>query len=472
MIDINLLRADKGGNPDLVRESQRKRGGDAKVLIVDQVLTLDDEWKKARFEADGLNKKINQIGKDIAPLAKAKLLDSPEALKLKKDKEDLVKLKLELTELADQKEKALHSKLRLIGNIVHESVVVSDDEKDNLVVEKWWPEGRTEAGEMDRRAQLIKDGKGVTGLFSHHEVLEKIGGYDPVRGANVAGHRGYFLTGPGVDLNLALMHYGLDFLEKRGYTKLWTPFFMKREVMAKTAQLEEFDEALYSVEGEAGDAKYLIATSEQPISAFHAGEWFSDASELPKKYAGSSTCFRKEAGAHGRDTWGIFRVHQFEKIEQFVITHPEKSWEMHDEMIKVAKEFYQSLGLPYHIISIVSGALNNAAAKKYDLEAWFPFQGTYKELVSCSNCTDYQCRELEMRFGTKKMNDSTKQYVHALNCTLTATERTICCILENFQTETGVVVPEPLRNYMGGKEFLPFVTGTSKITAAVDALKV
>lgn len=137
-------------------------------------------FSTARFEADGLNKKINQIGKDIAPLAKAKLLDSPEALKLKKDKEDLVKLKLELTELADQKEKALHSKLRLIGNIVHESVVVSDDEKDNLVVEKWWPEGRTEAGEMDRRAQLIKDGKGVTGLFSHHEVLEKIGGYDPV----------------------------------------------------------------------------------------------------------------------------------------------------------------------------------------------------------------------------------------------------------------------------------------------------
>ncbi|KAJ1343546.1 hypothetical protein BSLG_001815 [Batrachochytrium salamandrivorans] len=398
MIDINLLRADKGGNPDLVRESQRKRGGDAKVLIVDQVLTLDDEWKKG----------VLSIPDDMISYCRMRRFIQEVSCWTSTDDAQMLQ------------EKALHSKLRLIGNIVHESVVVSDDEKDNLVVEKWWPEGRTEAGEMDRRAQLIKDGKGVTGLFSHHEVLEKIGGYDPVRGANVAGHRGYFLTGPGVDLNLALMHYGLDFLEKRGYTKLWTPFFMKREVMAKTAQLEEFDEALYSVEGEAGDAKYLIATSEQPISAFHAGEWFSDASELPKKYAGSSTCFRKEAGAHGRDTWGIFR-----------------------------------LGLPYHIISIVSGALNNAAAKKYDLEAWFPFQGTYKELVSCSNCTDYQCRELEMRFGTKKMNDSTKQYVHALNCTLTATERTICCILENFQTETGVVVPEPLRNYMGGKNSCP-----------------
>ncbi|OAJ44316.1 serine-tRNA ligase [Batrachochytrium dendrobatidis JEL423] len=465
MIDINLLRADKGGNPELIRESQRKRGGDAAALLVDQVLTLDDEWKKARFQADELNKKINQIGKDIAPLAKAKKLDSPEALKLKQDKEDLLKLKQDLTELSVQKEKLLQSKLRLIGNTVHESVIVSNDEKDNLVIEKWWPKDRTEAAEVDRRAQLIKDGKGVSGLYSHHEVLEKIG-------TNVAGHRGYFLTGPGVDLNLALMHYGLDFLEKRGYTKLWTPFFMKREVMAKTAQLEDFDEALYSVEGEAGDAKYMIATSEQPISAFHSGEWFSEADELPKKYAGSSTCFRKEAGAHGRDTWGIFRVHQFEKVEQFVLTHPEKSWEMHEEMIEVAKEFYKSLGLPYHVISIVSGALNNSAAKKYDLEAWFPFQGTYKELVSCSNCTDYQSRELEIRFGTKKANDVSKKYVHALNCTLTATERTICCILENFQTETGVVVPEPLRNYMGGKDFLPFVTGSFKVAADVASLKI
>ncbi|KAI8920729.1 hypothetical protein BC831DRAFT_477301 [Entophlyctis helioformis] len=479
MIDINLLRADKGGNPDLVRESQRKRGGDKAVALVDEVLALDEEWKKARFDADAVNKKINQIGKDLAPLAKAKQLDSPEALKLKEDKENLLKLKTELNDVADAKERKLQSKLRLIGNIVHESVIVSMDEKDNQVINKWWPESRSEEAEVKRRADLVKDGKGVPGLYSHHEVLEKIGGYDPVRGANIAGHRGYFLTGPGVDLNMALMHYGLDFLEARGYTKLWTPFFMKKEIMAKTAQLEEFDEALYKVEGEEGDAKYLIATSEQPISAFHANEWFSDASELPKKYAGQSTCFRKEAGAHGRDTWGIFRVHQFEKVEQFVLTEPEKSWEMHAEMLLASEEFYKSLGLPFHVISIVSGALNNAAAKKYDLEAWFPFQGEYKELVSASNCTDYQSRELEIRFGAKKSIDSTKKYVHCLNSTLTATERTICCILENYQTETGVVVPEPLRQYMGGKSFFPFKTTAGKkgkdvkdLAGDVAALKV
>jgi seryl-tRNA synthetase len=152
------------------------------------------------------------------------------------------------------------------------------------------------------------------------------------------------------------------------------------------------------------------------------------------RYAGYSTCFRKEAGAHGKDTWGIFRVHQFEKIEQFVITEPGKSWEQFDEMIKVSEEFYQSLGLPYQIVSIVSGALNNAAAKKYDLEAWFPYQGEYKELVSCSNCTDYQSRRLEIRCGVKKMGGREKKYVHCLNATLCATERALCCILENYQT--------------------------------------
>ncbi|KAJ3020023.1 Cytosolic seryl-tRNA synthetase [Thoreauomyces humboldtii] len=461
MIDINLLRTDKGGNPDLVKESQRKRGGDKAVALVDEVIALDDDWKKARFVADEINRKINSIGSEIKDLAKAKKKDTPEWAALQQRKADAETEKAEANKISDQKEKFLNQRLNLIGNMVPDSVVDSKDERDNEIVRKWWPEGRTEAAEIEKRNKLGgKDIKGVVGLYSHHEVLERIAGYDSQRGTNVAGHRGYFLTGPGVDLNLALIHYGLDFLEARGYTKLWTPFFMKKELMAKTAQLEEFDEALYKLggEGDEGDEKYLIATSEQPISAFHAGEWFTEPDrELPKKYAGQSTCFRKEAGAHGRDTWGIFRVHQFEKVEQFVLTDPEKSWEMHEEMIAIAEEFYKSLGLPYHVISIVSGALNNAAAKKYDLEAWFPFQNEYKELVSCSNCTDYQTRLLDIRVGAKKLNDSTKKYVHALNCTLTATERTICCLLENWQTEEGVTVPPVLRQYMGGKSFFPFV---------------
>ena len=201
----------------------------------------------------------------------------------------------------------------------------------------------------------------------------------------------------------------------------------------------------------------MIATSEQPISAFHANEWFEKPSEmLPLRYGGVSSCFRKEAGAHGKDTWGIFRIHQFEKVEQFVLTEPQYSWIMFEEMIGTSEAFYQSLNLPYRIVSIVSGALNNAAAKKYDLEAWFPFFGEYKELVSCSNCTDYQSRSLEIRCGIKKLGDREKVYVHLLNATLTATERTLCCILENYQTPEGLIVPKVLRSYLGGADFIPY----------------
>jgi seryl-tRNA synthetase len=260
---------------------------------------------------------------------------------------------------------------------------------------------------------------------------------------------------------------------------------MNKEMMSKTAQLEEFDEALYKIVGSESavdksedNTKYLIATSEQPISAFHAGEWFVEPEkELPKKYAGSSTCFRKEAGAYGRDTWGLFRVHQFEKVEQFVLTDTDKSWEMHEELLTNSKEFYESLEIPYRVVSIVSGALNNAAAKKYDLEGWFPFQSEYKELVSCSNCTDYQSRSLDIRIGAKKADDKTKKFAHALNCTLSATGRTICAILENHQTEDGVRIPPALVPYMNGKTFIPFASpkkagGKAKnIVKAVDDLK-
>jgi len=235
----------------------------------------------------------------------------------------------------------------------------------------------------------------------------------------------------GVLLNQALIQYGLTFLCKREYTPLQPPYFMRKEIMAETAQLEEFDEALYHVSG-TGEDLYLIATSEQPISAFHRDDTLEKA-QLPIRYGGISTCFRKEAGSHGRDTWGIFRIHQFEKIEQFCITAPEDSWAMHEEMTKTCEDFYQSLGLPYQIVKIVSGALNNAAAKKYDVEAWFPTLGVFRELVSASNCTDYQSRAMETRFGQRK-GQQEKVYVHMLNATLCATERTICCILENYQS--------------------------------------
>jgi seryl-tRNA synthetase len=367
-----------------------------------------------------------------------------------KQKNEIQKQQDALTKRVNEAEAAWKDKLSLIGNLVHDSVPVSMDEDNNEVIRTWHANGKAPTKRTD--------------ILPHHEVLHRLDGFDSERGANVAGHRGFFLTNDGVDLNLALIMYGLNFLSKRGYRKLQTPFLMKKNMMAKTAQLEQFDEELYKVTGD-GDDKYLIATSEQPISAFHAGEWFEKVSEtLPIRYAGYSTCFRKEAGAHGKDTWGIFRVHQFEKVEQFCLTEPEKSWEMFDEMIRTSEEFYQSLGLSYRVVAIVSGALNNAAAKKYDLEAWFPYQGAYKELVSCSNCTDYQSRRLEIRCGSRKMGDREKKYVHCLNATLCATERTLCCIIENYQTPEGVRIPEVLRPYMGGRDFLPFVKNTPRKT--------
>lgn len=335
-------------------------------------------------------------------------------------KADLEKQKKDLIDSAAQKDIALKAKVKTIGNIVHDSVPVSDNEDNNTVLRKWAPPG-VEVEKKD--------------VLSHHEVLLRLDGYDPDRGVKVVGHRGYFLRQWGVFLNQALINYGLEYLSGKGFTPLQTPQFMLKDYMGKTAQLEQFDEELYKVvDGEPQNDKYLIATSEQPISAFHADEWIIG-KDLPIKYAGFSTCYRREAGSHGRDAWGIFRVHQFEKVEQFVLTNPEKSWEMFDEMFSTSEEFYKSLGLPFQVVAIVSGALNNAAAKKYDLEAWFPFQGEYKELVSCSNCTDYQSRALEIRFGIKQQTDVKKKYVHALNSTLCATERALCCILENYQTE-------------------------------------
>jgi len=249
---------------------------------------------------------------------------------------------------------------------------------------------------------------------------------------------------------------------------------MNKEVMAGIAQLEDFDEQLYKVSGKTDDPdnaseKYLIATSEQPICAYHRNEWMEEKS-LPLRYAGISTCFRKEAGSSGKDIRGIFRVHQFEKIEQFCLTVDdfETSQAEQQRMLTAAKEFYESLGFPYRVVCIVSGALNDAAVKKYDLEGWFPGQQTYRELVSCSNCTDYQARGVGTRCGQSKKDKSDltarNSYVHMLNSTLCATGRGICCLLENYQTEEGVRIPEVLQKYMGGIDFLPFIRDSMEAT--------
>lgn len=253
---------------------------------------------------------------------------------------------------------------------------------------------------------------------------------------------------------MGLQNLGMQFLVKKGYQPIVPPYFMTKTCMSECAQLEEFDEELYKVIGE-GEDKYLIATAEQPCTCFLRGERLLP-SQLPIRLAGISSCFRKEAGSHGRDTLGIFRTHQFEKVEQFCIVEPEKSWEELERMITNSEEWNQSLGLSYHVVAIVSGALNNAAAAKYDLEAWFPGSQKYRELVSCSNCTDYQSRRLNVRLGqTGGGAKSDRKYVHMLNATLCAIQRTICCILETYQTKDGINVPECLQPYVG-KKVIPY----------------
>lgn len=472
VLDLELFRADKGGNPEKIKESQAKRFKDA--TLVDKVVEADTEWRKLRYQADNLNKlknlcskmigekmkKKEPVGDESEPVPEAvtaqlgdltrEILDShslsvAQLKKVRQLVEDgIVECDNKRKECGDKRKASLWE----IGNLLHDSVRVSNDEDENVI-------------------ERMHGDCTVRKKYSHVDLIHMIDGMEAERGTVVAGNRGYFLKGAAVFLSLAVQQHALRILTSRGYTPLYTPFFMRKEIMQEVAQLSQFDDELYKVVGKGSEKseentieeKYLIATSEQPIAAFHRNEWMSP-SELPKKYAGFSTCFRQEVGSHGRDTRGIFRVHQFEKIEQFCFASPKDnmSWVLFDEMMDNAEKFCQSLGIPYRIVGIVSGALNNAAAKKLDLEAWFAGSGAFRELVSCSNCTDYQARRLLVRYGqTKKMNASA-EYVHMLNATMCASTRVVCAILENNQTETGIVIPEAIREFMPPeyKEFIKF----------------
>ncbi|XP_046480430.1 serine--tRNA ligase, cytoplasmic [Neodiprion pinetum] len=470
VLDLDLFRTDKGFDPEKIRENQRKRFKD--VGLVDTVVERDTFWRQLRHRADNLNKLKNVCSKEIGEKMKkkepaggdepvpndlAENLDNVTSDNLKKLNVNQIKKIRALIEEAIQQnaqdlikaETERRTALREVGNHLHASVPVSNDEDENKVERTF--------GDCTQRKK-----------YSHVDLIHMIDGMDGDRGSAVSGGRGYFLVGPAVFLEHALIQFALRKLFDKGYKPLYTPFFMRKDVMQEVAQLSQFDDELYKVVGKESERgedkeieeKYLIATSEQPIAAFHRDEWIAEAS-LPIKYAGLSTCFRQEVGSHGRDTRGIFRVHQFEKVEQFCLTspHDNKSWEMMEEMIENAESFYQELNIPYRVVNIVSGALNHAASKKLDLEAWFPGSGAFRELVSCSNCLDYQARRLLVRYGqTKKMN-ATMDYVHMLNATMCAATRVICAVLEVNQTETGILVPDAIKQFMPAKyqNEIPFV---------------
>mmetsp|Transcript_29098 Transcript_29098/g.44411 ORF Transcript_29098/g.44411 Transcript_29098/m.44411 type:complete len:486 (-) Transcript_29098:241-1698(-) len=474
-IDINELREYKGGDPEKWRKHQAARFKPPEW--VDEVIAKDEEWRTKQNDLDNLRKELNKLQKEvIAPKKKAKIPCDEEVAQMKAMKKDIEERKAALPEVEKERDLLLNR----IGNLVDDEVPISHDEDADNVVVSLYPEPleAENAGEKP----LLPCPLGVlnytvpdTKPLTHDDLLWRIDGYEPIRGQNVAGHRAYFLKNYGVLLNQALINYGITFLRKREYNILQPPYMMNKEVMSTLAQLDDFDEQLYKVSGKTDDPKgssekYLIATSEQPICAYHKGDWIKE-STLPLRYGGVSTCFRKEAGSSGRDIRGIFRVHQFEKIEQFCLTTDdfEESQREQKRMLAAAEDFYQSLGFPYRVVCIVSGELNDAAVKKYDLEAWFPGQQAYRELVSCSNCTDYQARGVETRCGVKKNNkddamNARASYVHMLNSTLCATGRGICCLLENYQEEDGVRVPEVLQPFMGGIDFMPFTRGPLEAT--------
>lgn len=418
MLDIKLFRE----NPDLIIESEKKRFRDTDN--VENVIKYDNLWRDGETKLNELRQKKNKLSKSFKQAKKDGTIDEVIA------ESKAVAAEIKEIKAKNEEYKQLREDYRYkVGNIIDEDVPISDTEDDNEII-------RTvgDIPEFDFKP------------LNHVDLINKIDGADLETAAEVSGARFYYLKRDILHLNLALIQFALDKLESKGYIPLQTPFFVKSEVAAETSELGEFEETLYKLENE---DLYLIATAEQTLAALHRNEIISP-DDLPIKYCALSTCFRKEAGSHGKDTLGIFRVHQFEKIEQYIYCSPEDSKRIHKELLETTEEIYKDLKLPYHIVAIVSSALNDNASIKYDLEAWFPGSETYRELVSCTNCKDYQARKTKTRVGRAGSGDA--QVLHTLNSTAIATERTMCCILENYQDENGnVKIPEVLVPYMGGK---------------------
>ncbi|KAK2194455.1 bifunctional Aminoacyl-tRNA synthetase [Babesia duncani] len=457
VIDIKYFRDAK--LLEILRASERRRCVD--TAPVDRVIAIDDKWRRAQHAYEQAKKNLNDISKQVAACVKNKQTDIATTLgglKLEIDqvKQTVATLEQELKTIAEMRQQSL----RHVGNIVDESVPATADEECNEVLRTFVPqEPEWYKKHPDENAKVNEHGILTPGfsILSHADLLEKIGGVDLKVGGTVAGHRGYYLKGRACQLSMALIQYGMNFLIDRGYEAILPPYFMRKDIMAACAELADFEETLYcipQIKENEDNSLFLIATSEQPICALHINDVCS-AKTLPRLYAGVSTCFRREAGAHGKDLKGIFRIHQFQKVEQLVVTTAQESQSMHEKMIEISQDFYKSLGLPYRVVCIVAGALNKAAAKKYDLEAWFPEYKGFRELVSCSNCTDFQARDLNARYFTT--DTSQRTHVHMLNGTLVAIQRCLCCILENYQTPNGIVVPSPLVPYMNGVDFIPFV---------------
>ena len=417
MLDMKMIRE----NPESIRKMLKDRDVQ---FDLDSLLELDKKRRDMIISTDELRKKKNEMSIKISEAKKTGSEATTIIHEMQSVSQDLTKL-----EEIQQSTELEYSKLALtIPNTLDKSVPCGDVSA-NKETRKW--------GSVPKFEFEVKD---------HIDLSESLNLLELERAAKTAGARFYYLKGDLVKLNQSLIQFGLDFLSEKGYTMFQPPYMINRKSMQGAVILDDFEDVIYKIDGQ---DLYLIGTSEHAMVSMHGNE-ILDGNLLPTRYASISPCFRKEAGAHGKDQKGIFRVHQFEKIEQFVFSKPEDSSNEHEKMIAITEEFFQKLEIPHRIVLLASGDMGKISAKTYDLEAWMAGQNAYREVASCSNCLDYQSRRLKIRFRDKTNEDT--QYAHTLNSTLVATERTMVAIIENFQTKDGHInIPNALQKYMGKK---------------------
>jgi len=416
MLDPKIIKE----NPQRIRDMLKARTVE---FNLDELVEFDQKRRDLILKTDEMRKKKNQVALEISQKKKSGNDISPSLSEMKNISVELTKLE----SLQEEVEKKYSNLALTIPNLIHESVPIGKDETANIEIKKW--------GTIPKFDFKIND---------HIDISANLDLVDLERAAKVAGARFYYLKNDLVRLNQSLIHYALDFLAEKNYSLVQPPYMINRQSMEGAIIADDFEEVIYKIDNE---DLYMIGTSEHAMAAMRSDE-IIEGKDLPLRFAGVSPCFRKEAGAHGRDQKGIFRVHQFDKIEQFVFARPEESWKEHERMLSVAEEFYQKLEIPYKVMLLSSGDMGKVSAKTYDIEAWMAGQNAYREIVSCSNCLDYQARRLKIRFRDKT-NEET-QYLHTLNSTLVATSRVLVSIMENFQTNDGhIVIPKVLQKYMG-----------------------
>ena len=413
---------------DVIRADHTKRGlpHDA----IERVIELDREWRNLLHATDQLRREKNEAARGIGAAKKAG--DQAQAQAILAQVADLGE-RISAMEAQTNEAMEVRDRLRMsIPNVLHDDVPQGADESGNTVHAV---HGTKPTFAFDPR--------------THNELIEMNKWVDLKRAAKIAGSRFFFLKGDLARLEFALQQYAVDFLRQRNYTFVQPPVMMNRTAYEGVTDLGDFETVMYGIEP---DKYYMIATSEHPLTAMYMDETIPE-EEMPVRMVGVSQCFRREVGSHGQSDLGIWRVHQFTKIEQIIIARPEDSWALHEELLQNCTDLWDSLGIHYEVVNICTGDMGTVAAKKYDLEAWIPGAGQYKEIVSCSNCTDYQANRLSIRYG--QPGHPNQPIVHTLNSTAVATSRALVAIMEQYQLEDGrVAVPEVLQPFMGGQGVL------------------